>query len=64
MPTEAETTWVITRRDGVSTMHRNPHARCEVNFSRDVTVDEWTAERQLLTKDSRPCEFCLKEGWG
>lgn len=65
MTTEPEPRFVVTRKDGKDTMHRNPVARCDLRGKLDdQTVDEFTAEAMMLRGDATPCKWCIGDGWG
>lgn len=63
--TVADPRYVITKKDGKDTLHRNPTEVCNLDDSqRDMPIDEFAAEAMLLRGDVRPCKHCLKDGWG
>ena len=56
--------WVLVNREGIDTVHKNPHEECNLDDTRrDEGIDEITAERLLLAGDAVPCKHCLKS-WG
>ena len=51
--------YVVTRRSGVDTLHRNPREECNLDDSeRDEQVDEFTAEALILNGDAIACGHC------
>lgn len=65
MKPKDEPRFVLTRKDGKDTLHRNPGEQCNLDDTlADQKVDEFTAEAMLLRGDARPCAHCIGEGWG
>jgi hypothetical protein len=63
--TIADPRYVITRKSGVDTLHRNPLEQCHLDdTAADQRIDEFHAEKLLLAGDVKPCGHCLKDDWG
>ena len=57
--------YIITTIGKVDTLHRDPTEKCtDDRIEKAKTVDEFHAERLLLTGDVRPCETCIRGNWG
>jgi hypothetical protein len=55
--------FVVTRRDGKDTLHRNPTERCNLDDTlADRDIDEFEAEAMLIREDAKPCKHCLAGG--
>jgi hypothetical protein len=51
--------YVVTRRDGVDTLHKNPREECNLDDTlADRQVDEFEAEAMLIEGAARPCQHC------
>ena len=60
-----EDRFVVTLRDGKSTMHRNPTEQCNLDDTdRDKRVDAFEAESMMLRGDAVACQHCIGEKWG
>lgn len=65
LPERPEARYVVTRHEGVDTLHRDPTESCNLDDTlADVQVDEFAAEAMLLRGDAKPCGHCLAGGWG
>ena len=65
LPPRDPARYVVTRREGVDTLHRDPGERCNTDDAVDgLNIDEFAAEAMLLRGDARPCQHCLGQGWG
>lgn len=65
MPAKDEDRYVVTRREGKDTVHRNPGESCNLDDSKaDQLVDEFAFESMLLRGDAVPCKHCVGDGWG
>jgi len=63
LPPRPEARFVLTVKDGVDTLHRDPGEQCQLDDTeRDMVIDEFTAEAMLLRGDARPCKHCLAGG--
>jgi hypothetical protein len=55
--------YVVTRRAGVDTLHKNPGEQCNLDDTMaDKVIDEFTAVDRLLRGDARPCKHCDLKG--
>lgn len=65
MTIKDEPRFVVTRKDGVDTLHRNPGEQCNLDDTlADQKIDEFTAEALLLRGDAKPCGHCMQSGMG
>lgn len=65
LPERPAARYILSQRDGVDTLHRDPLEVCNVDDAADASnIDEFSAEAMLLRGDARACKHCLKGGWG